>query len=276
MCRLKWGNVICASALCALSVTEYAVPIQQNRGTPAWKAGQQWRLTVKQYYRDWMLDFSDQEMNITKNIPRVQYEYQITVVVASLEKLGNRTLARLDFIPGPNTPEYIGAHRYTLTIDTDDLRVIEAECTKGERVEIGKLTPQTVEMRSVVHKALFTQVLGFPVDWVIERGDMDRAGVECFLFRRPSEVGAKGHWEQVRPTDLDQETPQTYGSEFRRTVTPVEVGNGMKVIVSTRGSFQQKPTYEVEQVWDREMGWWRSFTRRRDGHLDLEATLLKE
>lgn len=248
-------------------------PTRKAHSPPLWRVGDEWALAVKQYSQDWAADFSDPKQNRLKNIPRIQHEYHMTVRVASVETSGGQTLARLEFTPGVDAPRHFWGDRYTLTIDMDTLLVARAECTKGER---GKFLPWAVRADGGIHKALFTHALGFPVDWVIERDDVESPGVQCFLGRRPAKPGARAQWEQINAADLDRETPHTYGTEFRRTVTRSADGNAIKVLVFQRDAFQQTPSDEVEQLWDPKVGWWRSFTRRRDGHLDLEATLISE
>jgi hypothetical protein len=245
---------------------------------PQWATpGSQWHVTVKQYSRAWGKGYSNPKTAERAQIPRVEHEFDMTIRLLGVEKSDNRKLARLEFIPGNDAPENsIRSSRYTLTIDMHTLRVVEAECTEGQRVKTGKLTPWTIRTEADVHNVLFARVYAFPVDWVIEGDDMDRAGVDCFVARRPPEVGGKGHWERIRPADLDEETPYTYRTEFRRTVTRIEDGQGIKVVVFSRGSFEDTPTYEIEQVWDPQLGWWRSFKRTRQGHIDLEATLVTE
>lgn len=247
-----------------------------TRGGPtAWATpGTEWTVHVTQYSRGWALGINNPQKAKEAQKPRVQEEYHMTIGVRSVQESEGRMLVSLEFTPGADAPKHVANNRCVLTVEMDTLDVVHAECTMGAKAKRRKLLPWTVQAGETVYKPLFARVVGFPVDWAIKRADIDTSGVECFLARRPQNVGAKGHWERVRPTDLHQENPQTYRGEFRRKVTHAEDGQAIKVVVFQRDAFQDTPTDEVQQVWDPTVGWWRSFKRYRQGHIELEATLV--
>ncbi|HUU82440.1 MAG TPA: hypothetical protein VM243_02945 [Phycisphaerae bacterium] len=65
-------------------------------------------------------------------------------------------------------------------------------------------------------------------------------------------------------------------SQLRRWVSQAEGDGAVRIKVGVYVPGQEAATKEVEQVWDPERMWWRSFRRTLDGHLDLEAFLVED
>ncbi|MGB2986774.1 MAG: hypothetical protein WBE26_12945 [Phycisphaerae bacterium] len=206
---------------------------------------------MKQYSRDWAAAFSDPRDNITKNIPRVQCEYHMTVRVAGYRTVDDEKCADFEFLPADDAPDTVKGQGYTLTIAVDTWRPVTLTALKPREAP-----GYTIE-KAGDRRALFTKAYGFPVDWIVERDDFEQKG--------------------GREESLECGVP--FGgklSKLKRTVSQPKSDGTVQVKVGAWWPYHEHATEEAQQTWDASQMWWVSFTRWIQGHIDLEAILVKE
>jgi len=214
------------------------------------KPGTEWFVRIRQYSRGWMLESSNREVNEEAQKQRVQCEFDMRITVLEPQGEGHGRIARIQFTPLDDAPESIRGN----------IRVLEVEASTGkvravkERVDDkGGGVASIAEIGS--ERILFTQMYGFPTDWIVSLADLAR----------------------VPTREDDRSVIDKAGDSFikvlRANVTAGDKRQAVEVETATSW-LDAEPTRKVVQTWVPGEGWWRSFTRYIQGHLDLEATLV--
>ena len=237
---------------------------------PVWSVGQEWRLLVKQYDRTSGAPFGNPRKSEEMLVPRVLYEFHVTARVMDVLKRDGRECVRMNFTAEADAPDIaaiepdsLRTQNYTLTLNRRTWSAVALDRSESQVAAGGDVMEVAGSM------ALFSQALGFPVDWVIARSDLDdcteRTELLSFLDFRP------------RP---DYPTPC---SALRRTAFPekngamrITVGEVALIPSKTTGGLPKEALREVEQVWHPGDLWWRSFRRFSNGRIDLEAVLVSD
>ncbi|MGB2986775.1 MAG: hypothetical protein WBE26_12950 [Phycisphaerae bacterium] len=175
----------------------------------------------------------------------------MTVRVGGVRTIDQEKCVDFVFTPGEGAPEALEGQGYTLTIAADTWRVKEITAAKKSQRDSYTI------YEAGDHRALFMHPYGFPVDWVIERGDLGQPGAR----EESLELGPV--WKGER-------------SKFKRSIGEPGMDGTIQIRVSLWQALSERTTDDVQQVWDPAQMWWVSFTRWIDGHIDLEATLVKE
>ena len=221
-------------------------------GTSRWAPGMEWELTVKQYSRNWMLAFSDPKDRASAQVPRVAHEYCVTARVTAVTTKKGRDLVEVTFSHEPDASADVKDQRCVLVFDAETLRAVSL-------IQTSPGTEGGVHVHEWTDKgtAVFTHgdAWGAPVDWVIDAADEGKRAAA------------------VEDVALDERRPT--GWQVHRTVTPQADGT-TRVKASRLGSREPdaRTDVEVEVEWDPAIGWWRSFRRTLEGHIDIEATLI--
>ena len=86
----KRSHVMFCGFILALCCSVWGAPAQEAVNSQSWVKGQQWKFLVKQYYRDWLSEFSDPHVNETKNDPRLQHQYEMVARIGGFGKIGGK------------------------------------------------------------------------------------------------------------------------------------------------------------------------------------------
>ncbi len=135
------------------------------------------------------------------------------------------------------------------------LHVLELDTTTGQpkAVRDKKGNELTVVGRIGTERVLFTETYGFPTDWIVTATD---------LVQIPA---------RTQDRSVIDKTRASFVKRLRGIVTEPGDDQALEVEVATAW-LDAAPSRRVVQTWVPGEGWWRSFTRYKQGHLDLEAT----
>ena len=205
---------------------------------------------IRQYSRGWMIDLGNKSANGKEPNPQVDYEFQMRITVMEPQMSTGRRLAVFRFRTLDGAPENIRG--------TFELRI---DANSGAPVELneldGKVGGNTHVEKVGTDEVLFSDARGFPTSWIISVSDL---------------VSIPGEVKEQRRVSTDQKyqvvkslRPGAATSTSQSTLEVEAVDSSLEGAVRVR----------ILQTWVPGEGWWRSFTRYVNGHLDLEATLVE-
>jgi len=215
------------------------------------KPGTEWVVHVRQYSRAWGAGYSDPQMAEEAQKPRVQYEFHMRITVLEPQGEGAALIARIRFTPSDDAPEFM----------LGECRILELDAKSGRPKAIKHATDEKGGgSRSITtagaERVLFTEMYGFPTDWIVSATD---------LAAIPNGAQDRG---------VLNRSGASVAKKLRETVT--ETGGDQALEVEATAAWHDSTASKrVVQTWVPGEGWWRSFARYKQGHLDLEATLVE-
>lgn len=222
-------------------------------GVPAlWtKPGTEWYVHIRQYSRGWAVQSSNPEINEEAQKPKIQCEFHMHITVLEPQGEDDTRVARILFTPMDDAPDFVRGGIRVLELDAATGKVKAIKIRTDEKGG-GEKSVATIGQEQV----LFAETYGFPVDWIVSGSDV-----------------------ALRPTrEEDRSLLNKEGDSFIRKLRPAmaEGGRDPAVEIETATSWcGREPRARIVQTWVPGEGWWRSFTRYLDGHIDLEATLVE-
>ncbi len=216
----------------------------------AWSTpGTEWLVRVRQYSRSWGLGYSDPRMAEEAQRPRVDFEFHMRITVLDPRREGEEQIARIRFAPMDDAPEHLRGKIRVLELVAATGRAIGTTDDEKPIVLRGAKAPLGEE------HGLFTEAYGFPTDWTINATDLSLPPTS-----------------EVDRSVIDK-AAGSFVKKLRRTAIGGERQQAVEVEAATSW-LDAEPRRKVVQVWVPGEGWWRSFSRYIQGHIDLEATLV--
>jgi len=246
--RLTRATLACASLLLLIGIIIMdAYPSGVGSVPATWKTpGMQWRVKVRQYSRAYALDYGDPEVAVEAQKLKVQYEFEMIITVLDPQISDAQQIARLQFTPSEDAPAVIRQHEYVLEIDLATGRVQTLKSVKSKYPGFFTI------IRAEDQLFLVTELLGFPVDWIVEATDL--ATLNNVAARTIRLVQSQAEVDKIlKPTTI----------ESNKVAVQIEAGHPAHDALG--------PSRHVIQTWVPGESWWRSFKRYYGDRLDLEA-----
>jgi len=216
------------------------------------RPGTEWLVHVRQYSRGWAVESSNSKVNEEGRKPKVQCEFHMRITV--LEPQGEHPVrvAQIKYTPLDDAPDFMRG----------SIRVIELDAASGKVKAIKEVSEDKgsgVESVAQIgaEKLLFTRIYGFPVDWIVSASDVS---VPAAREEDRSVINREG---------------DSFIKKRRPSLTADQKQQAIEIEASTAW-LDAEPRTRVVQTWVPGEGWWRSYTRYIQGHIDLEATLVED
>lgn len=232
-----------------------------QRAPESWTTpGTQWRIHVRKYSTSWRISYGSRRLQEEAQEPRIESEFHVHVTVLEPRVECEWRVARIEFRPLGDAPDYYSNSVYVLEINADNGQPLALKEVAGnvgwfQRIENGDDEP-----------ILFSET-DFPTSWIVSMADLAR--VPDKSEDRSATVQCKASPEARIPIQMPKKLRPTAIESGHLAALEVDVATPVRRPDAV-------PYYRVVQTWVPGEGWWRSYKGYIQNHINLEATLVEQ
>lgn len=250
----------CLLILFTVSFDTNADNVLEAGAPAAWTTpGTEWVVRVRQDKRAWGLGYSDPRMRERAEKPQLAFESHVRITVLEPQGEGEQRIARIQFTALDDAPAY-----------AQGAVVLEIDATNGAPKAVKGVAEKKYGIPSVAEfndeRVLFSETSGFPLCWIVSVADLaripPREEERTIAIETKSSLGPTGQFLRLL-------------KNLRPSITSGNQVPAVEVEAALFYPFIDEAQFRVVQTWVPGEGWWRSFKRYTQGHIDLEAELVE-